>query len=140
MSIHDYFIMVIIWEHRVPACAEVKAILEDKVKVIIFLLDQLSDITVEVHQGVSWCIPPWFVHRLETINCRVISPLIKKLTYIIKCPVDIFVVDACVLLCFNIPIADPVCSLVFPMAEVVLVNPNSFISKARVVKSILRIF
>lgn len=81
--IHNNLVVIIISKHAVPASAVVEGIVENESNLRSLLLDHCSNILVELNQGVSGGVPPWFIDGLECVESWVRTPSIEKLTNVI---------------------------------------------------------
>jgi len=112
---------------------------EYKVQIRVEISDHISNILIKLDKLFLRSIGPRLINRFKGIGSWMVSPSLKNFAYVIKSPINIFVIDIVIALSFHVPITNPVSSLNFPMLEVVLVDPFKVMSLSRIIIPILRI-
>lgn len=137
MGVHNNVGDIVVLEQGVPGWREVEGVVENKDGVWVRAVDDLLSRSIEVHQGVSWGVPPWLVNWLKSVHGWVGSPPVHQLLDVVEGPVDMVLVDVVIRPGRLVPVTDPVGREVFPVLEIVLVNPGEWLGLTRVVKTIL---
>lgn len=114
--------------------------MEDKLEVRVSFANCRTCFSIVAVKNVEWRIRPRFVDRLNTVKSRVLAPFRKNVINKILAPLDVFLVDGIILLLFEVPLSDPLSSLILPVPEVVFIEPPRLVPVTRVVKAILRPF
>lgn len=137
VGVHDDVSDVVVFEKAVPGWREVEGVVEDEFGVWVRVVNDFLGSSVEIAQGISWGVPPWLIDWLKSIHGWVSSPLVHQFLNVVKSPVDMVLVNVVVRPRLLVPVTNPVGRKVFPMLEIVLINPGEWLSLTRVIKSVL---
>ena len=126
MVIDDNVMSVLIVKEIVPVLWIVpERVVEDKLEVGCLFTHEVAHVSVEELESPLVRFVPRFVHRLNGIEGRVISPLINEASDSVLRPKQVFEINVVVALA--IPRAHPFACLDLPMREMVLSDPREVV-------------